>query len=199
MSRRHLILTIALLAAMGLSAWALWGDNDELVQANVRPAPKAARKVVAAVPGPGDVSVPNPTEKAPADNTSGRNNSAVNTKTPAPASSPAQDSGAAANVFAAYNYKPKPNPAAVAAAAAAALQPPPAPRAPPLPFAFTGRLIINGETTYLLLQGDAPLEVRVGSNVGDFKLVEAGLDRLVFQHGPTGDRVPMAIAAPLVN
>ena len=77
--------------------------------------------------------------------------------------------------------------------------PAPVPHAPGLPFAFAGRLIIGDQTTFLFLQSGASLEARVGSSVGDFQLVEASQDQLVFLHGPTGDRVPLSIASPAIN
>lgn len=95
------------------------------------------------------------------------------------------------NAFGAYTYAP-PRPAPVAVA-------PEPPHAPPLPFAYTGRLVVDGRATYLLLQSGTPISVTVGADVGEFKLVEAGPDRLVFLHGPTGQQVAMSLASKPLN
>jgi hypothetical protein len=91
------------------------------------------------------------------------------------------------NLFGAYSYQA---PSAVAAAPA-----PPRPHAPPLPFIYTGHLEIDGQDTYLFLQGDAPISATVGTVIGEFTLVEARGQTLVFLHGPSGERVPLSIAA----
>ncbi len=93
------------------------------------------------------------------------------------------------NLFSAYSYQAQ-------AARPAGAEAPVRPHAPPLPFTYTGRLEIDGVSTYLMMQGDVPLGVTVGTAIGDFTLIEATGNRLVFLHGPTNERVEMPIAAP---
>jgi hypothetical protein len=172
MSRRNFVLGIALLASVALSAWSLVKtDSDDLVvQAKVHP--HAVTAVSASSAG---TRTTGPDKTASPGDLSGR-----------PAA-PTQ----VTNLFATYSYE-----APRAAPMPAPIEPP---HAPPLPFVFTGRLIDQGRSTFLLLQGDATVAVTVGSDVGDFKLVEADPQHLVFLHGPTGQRVPLSIASESIH
>ena len=189
MTARRILLALALLGTVGWSVWTLTSDDETEVQLAPARSGGAASAARVARTGP---ARPAPVQPQAAALGSGASGTAASAPAPSAASSEASAKDAV-NIFAAYNYKPR-----VAPAPAAALVDT-TPRAPALPFVYTGRLIINGESTYLLLQGDAPLEARLGSNVGDFKLVEAGLDRLVFLHGPSGDHVSLAIAPSQIN
>jgi hypothetical protein len=61
---------------------------------------------------------------------------------------------------------------------------------------YTGRLDIEGRTTYLFLQhGDTPIGATVGTPIGEFTLVEISGPNLEFVHGPTGERVTMSITS----
>jgi hypothetical protein len=91
------------------------------------------------------------------------------------------------DLFGAYSYQP---PAATPGATPAQK-----PHAPPLPFTYTGHLEIDGQSTYLFLQADVPVGITVGSAIGDFTLVQAVGQTLVFLHGPTGERVSMPTGA----
>jgi len=172
MNRRHLLLGAALLVCVAWTAWSLLADGDTGVVLARAPSPRPA-------PSSG---TPHAAAAAPRE-------------TPAVAvlelpQRPAAR-GSARNAFGAYSYLPPPPRAAITAA--------PAPRAPPLPFIFTGSLVIEGQPSYLLLQGDAPIRVSPGAQVGDFTLVEAAPERLVFRHGPTGDLVPLTIVSARSN
>jgi len=170
MNLRRSGIWIVLVATLAVSAWSLWSDGDTGV---VAPVARGDRPPAAGKPplGRRDQAGSRPAAAAPV------------ARPPAP-----EHFG---NLFVAYDYKP-PAPPPVAA-------PAPVPHAPGLPFAFAGRLIIGDQTTFLFLQSGASLEARVGSSVGDFQLVEASQDQLVFLHGPTGDRVPLSIASPAIN
>jgi hypothetical protein len=164
-SGRRLILGLGLLAAAGWSAWAVTRGEDD-----------AGADVVLAVrrasPVPAAAALATPSATGSASWEPPR-------RPPAPATM--------RNLFGNYSY----------AAARPVLAPPPPepPHAPPLPFAFSGRMNIDGQATYILLRGDAPIEVALGADVGDFKLVEATADRLLFLHGPTGERVALPTRA----
>jgi len=172
MNRRNLVLGFGLLVSVALSAWTLVSGEEDTVQPVVRHAEAPHGR-----PASGQGSVP------ARDQPSG----------PAVLTLPqrALPDASPQNAFGAYNYQPPPAPRPVVVA--------PAPHAPPFPYLFTGRLIIDGRTRYLFLQGDTPLELSVGSSVGEFTLVEASPDLLVFLHGPTGDRVPLSIASAAIN
>jgi hypothetical protein len=115
----------------------------------------------------------------------GAHNPAGTTELRLPQRAPAP--AAPVNLFGAYTYQ-----APAAAPAATTAQ---KPHAPPLPFIYTGHLEIDGQTTYLFLQADAPVSVTVGAAIGDFTLVQALGQTLVFLHGPTGERVSMPTGA----
>ncbi len=165
MSRRQLVLGLALLLSLAWSAWTLTApDADDGVALAVRPLAGKAERI-----GPSIASA------------------AGNLTLPQRPQAP----GKVKNLFGEYSYRPPAPPTPVAVAEAA--------HAPALPFVFTGRLIIDGETTYLLLQGAAPVQIKVGAAVSDFRLVEAAPERLVFVHEPTGERVAMSIASTAIN
>jgi hypothetical protein len=173
--RRSLILGAALAGAIALTAWTLTRDDDAaLVQPVVQPVVRAPATAAGA---PARAAV------------------AASPDAGALALGPTQRPTAPQkvhNVFGAYNYQPAPRAQAVVVAEV--------PHAPPLPFIFSGRLIIPGRpTTYLLTQGETPIEVRLGSDVGGFKLVDESPAQLVFLHAATGDRVAMSIASAAIN
>jgi hypothetical protein len=80
------------------------------------------------------------------------------------------------DLFATYSWQPPPPPPPA----------PPPPQAPPLPFAYGGRIEIDGKQVYLLLQGVRTYRVVIGDAVGEFVLKSSGPDELVFLHQPTG-------------
>lgn len=175
MNRRAALLGAALFGAVGWSAWALVSSPAADV---VEPARRGGVALAPATTHPdagtgstGEAAVPAPDALR---------------LIPRP-TAPSH----ARNLFDAYSYRAAPAAAAVAAA--------PVPHAPPLPFVYTGRLVIEGRATYLMLQGEAPVGITVGGAIGEFTLVDAAPDRLVFLHGPTGERVTMPIAAVAAN
>jgi len=163
-SRRNAVLGALLVATLAASAWTLLSGSDEPVVQPVKRPDKAAPA------GAGRAGAP----RAPAAQ-SAPGDLALGERPPAP--------GKIVNLFSAYSYQAPP---ATAGAAATAK-----PHAPPLPFTYTGRLEIDGVATYLMMQGDIPLSVILGGSIGEFTLVEAGSDHLVFEHGPTGERVAL--------
>jgi hypothetical protein len=169
LSRRKLVLGGLLLATLMVSAWTLLSGSADSV---VEPVARAGKVTAPGAKGTGATRKP----AAPA-----MLDELVLVERP-------QAPARMVNLFPAYNYQA---PAAAAPSAASMAKP----HAPPLPFVYTGRLEIEGATTYLLMQGDVPLSVTAGAVVGEFTLVEAGGDRLVFEHGPTGERVVLPTAA----
>lgn len=176
MKPRTLILALALLGSIGWSAWILITPQDEVVLAT-NPAARSQIGVRRSAQLQTRLSAPTAHDVMSAPSLSW----SVRPQAPAKPH----------NVFSAYTYE-APRPAPVAAA-------PVPPRAPSLPFAYSGRLVIDGRATYLLLQSGTPISVTVGADIGDFKLVEAEADRLVFLHGPTGQQVAMSLASKPVN
>ena len=165
LSRRNAFLGGLLLLTLAISAWTLMSGPEESV---VEPVARTSKSAAGGAVGSAAA------RKPPADS-------------PAAATGPAERPRAPAaitNIFSAYSYQ--------APVAAPVTAPVATPHAPPLPFTYTGRLELEGGNTYLLMQGDVPLSVTVGSVIGEFTLVEGGNDRLVFQHGPTGERVVLA-------
>lgn len=69
----------------------------------------------------------------------------------------------------------------------------PKPAAPPLPFVVTGRMEIDGQVSYLLMEGQRTHIAPVGTQLGGFRLAEASDDQLVFVHQATGIKVPLRI------
>ena len=97
------------------------------------------------------------------------------------------------DAFAPRSWAP---PAAKAAAREAAVAPPPPPTAPPLPFAYMGRLLSDNQQKVFLTAGERNLIVREGDTVDAIyrveKLSEAGV---TFLHLPTGIRQELPISA----
>jgi len=178
MNRRKLVLGAALLVTVAWSAWTLIApQQDEVVQASLRPATGASTAIA---PGTSAARAQRPGAGAPPP-------AALALELSQRPLAPAKER----NLFGAYSYQaPAPR---VAQAA------PPPPQAPALPFRFTGRLVVEGKATYLMLQGEEPIGVTVGASIGEFQLVEADPQQLVFLYGPTGQRVPMSITPTAIN
>lgn len=177
MKRRTLILGLGLSGSLAWSAWVLIAPQDEVVEATSRPAfartgPARPAAQAELRSGPRALLDGSPVDRFEL------------VQRPLGPSKPH-------NLFAAYSYEPPHRPAPPSA--------PEPPRAPPLPFAYAGRLVVEGRPTYLLLQAGAPISVTVGANVGEFKLLEAASDKLVFLHGPTGQQVAMSLGSHPVN
>jgi len=84
------------------------------------------------------------------------------------------------DAFGPRSFKPPPpkvNPASTAAAATA--PPPPPPQAPPLPFAYIGRLAEDRDTTVFLSQGDRNIVAKPGDVIDNTYKVEEVNDRAV--------------------
>lgn len=183
MNRRMLVLGVALLISVAWSAWTLTeGDGADgsadagIVQARVRPGAGAANKAANAAIGATARLNGSAGSAAPA-----ARMTLELAQRPAPRDKPD-------NLFAAYSYS-----APQAPVAAVQIVTPP-PSAPPLPFRFGGRVVIDGKTTYLLTMGEEDIGATIGTDIGEFKLVEADPMQLVFLHGPSGQKVPMSIA-----
>jgi len=78
-------------------------------------------------------------------------------------------------------------------AAAAAPPPPPPPQAPPLPFAYIGRLVEDTDTTVFLAQGERNLVVKPGEVIDNtYKLEEVGERTVVLTYLPLSQRQTLA-------
>jgi len=170
LSRRNLVLGGLLLATVAVSAWTLLSGTDDAV---VEPISRSAKDNVAGL------ASPRTAPGAPAV-VALSGELSLGQRPAAPKN--------AGNLFSAYSYQ--------APAPVQVTQAPQKPHAPPLPFTYTGHLEIDGVATYLLMQADVPISVPVGANVGDFTLVEASGNGLVFLHGPSGERVVLPTATP---
>jgi hypothetical protein len=166
LSRRNQILGVLLAATLAVSAWTLLSPPDDAV---VAPAARGNRPA-------GTADARHAAAHAAAKGTLGL---ALGQR-PAPPE-------ALSNLFGSYSYQAP----TVSASAPAAARP----HAPALPFTYTGHLEIDGKDTYLFLQGDVPITASVGTVIGEFTLVEARNQTLIFLHGPTGERVSLSIAA----
>lgn len=177
MPRRRMILVLLLAGTVVLSlqslTWMPNSDGSDTVPALVRP---VARASGATIPQPrpalgnsgdsgGDAARPDPSWQLRV--------------RPEPAGSPH-------DLFAAYSWQPPPPPAPAVAA--------PPPEAPEPPFVYIGRIEVEGQSIFLLLQGERTLRVGIGESVGDFKLTSSGPQGLVFLHQPTG--LTRVLAAP---
>lgn len=101
--------------------------------------------------------------------------------------------------FGPRDFKPAP-PKAKTAAQQALLEapppPPPPPQAPPLPFAYMGRLSEDADTAVFLAMGDRNLVVRPGDVIDNmYKLEEVSEDTLVLTYLPLSLRQTMPIGA----
>jgi len=173
---RMLVLLLGLLGSVGWSVWVLLTPQEEVVLASD---PKTRSQIVSHAPDRAQKSV---------DARTTRDRGSIESLE---LSDRPQPPALSHNLFASYTYEaPRPAPVAVA---------PEPPHAPPLPFAYTGQLVIEGRPTYLLLQSGAPISVTIGGNIGDFKLVQAAIDQLIFLHGPTGEQVAMSISNKPLN
>ncbi|HYA58886.1 MAG TPA: hypothetical protein VED85_00875 [Burkholderiaceae bacterium] len=177
MKRRAFVLGLGLLGSLVWSAWVLITPKEEVVEATAR---SATARVAPSRPAAQDESH---------DARSAAPNSSPATRfelTQRPLAPPKPH-----NLFAAYTYEaPHRSPPP---------PPPEPPHAPPLPFGYAGRLVVDGRPIYLLLQAGAPISVTVGASVGEFKLIQAAPDQLVFLHGPTGQQVAMSLGSHPAN
>jgi len=83
---------------------------------------------------------------------------------------------------------PKP-PKGQQSAVAGAPPPPPPPQAPPLPFAYVGRLVEDRDTTVFLASGERNLIVKPGEVIDNlYKLEEVGERALVLTYLPLSQR-----------
>ncbi|HXX12815.1 MAG TPA: hypothetical protein VEK05_14965 [Burkholderiales bacterium] len=94
--------------------------------------------------------------------------------------------------FGPRSFRPAPPKApkgTAASAVAAAAPPPPPPQAPPLPFAYVGRLVEDHDTTVFLAQGERNLVVKPGETIDNtYKLEEVGERALVITYLPLSQR-----------
>jgi hypothetical protein len=96
------------------------------------------------------------------------------------------------DAFGPRSFRPAPPKAAKgtqSAVAAASAPPPPPPQAPPLPFAYVGRLVEDRDTTVFLASGERNLIVRPGEVIDNvYKLEEVGERALVLTYLPLSQR-----------
>src|SRR5262245_7194724 len=127
---------------------------------------------------------------------------AADSKTrPAPEQAPALDLGKLrrrpttepdSEAFGPRSFRPAPTKASKGAAASAlamAAPPAPLPQAPPLPFAYVGRLVEDRDTTVFLAQGERNLVVKPGEVIDNtYKLEEVGERTLVLTYLPLSQK-----------
>ena len=83
------------------------------------------------------------------------------------------------------------------AAAALAAPPPPPPQAPPLPFAYIGRLAEDRDITVFLAMGERNLVVKPGDVIDNtYKLEEVSDSALVLTYLPLSQRQTLSTGAP---
>jgi hypothetical protein len=86
---------------------------------------------------------------------------------------------------------------ALAQAEARRHAPPPAPRrpeAPPLPFAYMGKLVEDGRTTVFLVHGERNLIVRTGDTIdGTYRVDRIGEDDMTLTYLPLQQRQELAL------
>ena len=97
--------------------------------------------------------------------------------------------------FGPRSFRPAPPKAkALSAAAAAQSAAPPPPQAPPLPFAYIGRLSEDRDTTVFLALGDRNLVVKPGDTIDNtYKLEEISDSAVVLMYLPLGQRQALPI------
>ena len=99
--------------------------------------------------------------------------------------------------FGPRSFRPAPPKAKVLSAAAAAQSAAsPPPQAPPLPFAYIGRLSEDRDTTVFLALGDRNLVVKPGDTIDNtYKLEEISDSAVVLTYLPLGQRQALPIGA----
>ncbi len=100
--------------------------------------------------------------------------------------------------FGPRSFRPAP-PKAKVQAAAAVIQdaPPPPPQAPPLPFAYIGRLSEDRDTTVFLAMGDRNLVLKPGDVIDNtYKLEEVSDTAVVLTYLPLSQRQTLSIGTP---
>jgi hypothetical protein len=78
--------------------------------------------------------------------------------------------------------------------------PPPPPQAPPVPFAYMGKLVEDGATTVFLTQGDRPLIARAGETLGGaWRVDRIDEQSMTFTYLPLARPQTLAFAAASPN
>jgi hypothetical protein len=101
--------------------------------------------------------------------------------------------------FGARNFRPDPPKGKAAPMAVAAVVPPPAPppQAPPLPFAYIGRLSEDRDTTVFLAMGERNLVLKPGDVIDNtYKLEEVSESAVVLTYLPLSQRQTLSIGTP---
>jgi hypothetical protein len=101
--------------------------------------------------------------------------------------------------FGPRSFQPPPPKAKVAAATAmaAAAPPQPPPQAPPLPFAYIGRLSEDRDTTVFLAMGERNLVLKPGDVIDNtYKLEEVNDSGVVLTYLPLSQRQTLSIGTP---
>ena len=100
-----------------------------------------------------------------------------------------RSAGPTGEIFGARDFRPEPPlpKRAIAQPGSAALQPPPPPSAPPLPFAYMGKLDESGATIVFLAMGDRNLVVKPGDIIDNmYRLDQVSDNAVMLTHLPTG-------------
>lgn len=90
------------------------------------------------------------------------------------------------DMFPSRSWQPPPSPPAKSAP----------PRAPPLPFAFLGRMVEDGKTVVFLTRQDQVFTVTAGDTVaGNYRIEEVGTETVVITYLPLQERQVLNIGA----
>jgi hypothetical protein len=98
-----------------------------------------------------------------------------------------------ANLLAPRSAPPPPAQAAALAAPSAA---PPAPVAPPLPFAYLGKIVDGARTTVFIGRGPDHYSVEAGTEIDQYKVEKVSETQITFVYRPLGTRQVLAVPQP---
>jgi hypothetical protein len=101
------------------------------------------------------------------------------------------------DAFGPRSFRPAPAKVKGTPAPAALAAPPPPPQAPPLPFAYIGRLAEDRDITVFLAMGERNLVVKPGDVIDNtYKLEEVSDSAVVLTYLPLSQRQKLSIGAP---
>lgn len=184
--REKLALLAVLVAAAGITTWAVW-------------LPAAPAQAAAQVAGPASVTPSveagqelaartTPDRDTPSPPVAASEAAAAATNAPEPVAPAEAAAPLAANLFPVQTWQPPPPPP----------PPPPKPTAPPLPFQYGGQLVEGGEIVVFLSQQKRQHVVRAGDAIDNLYRVEAiKPGRIEFTYLPLKQRQELLTGNPL--
>ena len=184
MTRRHAFLLAALLLAAGLAIFGDRGADSELAL------PLARRSIAAGGPGGGTGGERPPTAATAggaAGSVAALRIAELRARAGFIGSAPTRTGGAPA--FGAQSWDPPPTPVA-------AVVPPP-PVAPPLPFTYVGRQVVDGRTDIFLAEGERLFIARAHSAIdANYRIESIAAGSVNFIYLPLKQAQQLAIGAP---